>query len=79
MDDRYIAIEQELAHVKNAIQTLYEKREEFPRGAVIGDPAYWRARLQSIRGRAERYNLLTLRDHADELLTEVSKLQYWIP
>ncbi|VWB35630.1 hypothetical protein BAR24066_01554 [Burkholderia arboris] len=79
MDDRFVSIEQELAHVKNAVDTLCEKRQEFPLGTVIGDPAYWRARLQAIRSSAERYNYLKLRDRADELLDKVSKLQYWVP
>ncbi|MBN3828104.1 hypothetical protein G3O00_31465 [Burkholderia sp. Ac-20384] len=79
MDDRYVVIAQELAHVKNAIDTLCENRGEFPLGTAISDPAYWRTRLQAIRSKAERYNLEKLRDRADELLDEVSKLQYWIP
>ncbi|ALV61653.1 MULTISPECIES: hypothetical protein [Burkholderia cepacia complex] len=79
MDDRYVALEKELAHVKNAIQTLQANRKDFPYGTTVGDPAYWRARLQSIRRMAERYNHLKLRDRADELLIEVSKLQYWSP
>ncbi|WP_264165021.1 hypothetical protein [Burkholderia cepacia] len=40
MDDRYLTIEHELAHVKHSLQILSEKREEFSPGAVIGDPAY---------------------------------------
>ncbi|WP_175709152.1 MULTISPECIES: hypothetical protein [Burkholderia cepacia complex] len=79
MDDRYLTIEHELAHVKHSLQILSEKREEFSPGAVIGDPAYWYARLLSIRVTAERYNYLKLRDRADELLVEVSKLQYRFP
>ncbi|WP_051392378.1 hypothetical protein [Burkholderia sp. AU4i] len=79
MDYRYVTLEHELAHVKSALQILSERGEEFPLGAVIGDPAYWRARLQSIRAMAERYNHLTLRDRADELLGEVLKLQFWHP
>ncbi|WP_082146110.1 MULTISPECIES: hypothetical protein [Burkholderia cepacia complex] len=79
MDDRYVTIEHELAHVTCALQTLSEKRDEFPLGTVIGDPVYWRVRLQSIRVMAERYNHLKLRDRADELLVVVSKLQYWVP
>ncbi|MCA8331656.1 hypothetical protein [Burkholderia cepacia] len=73
--DSYGAIEKELTHVKNAIQILHEKQEEFPRGAVIGDPAYWCARVQSIRRRAERYNHQKLQEQADELLLEISKLR----
>lgn len=67
-------IQKELTHVRNAIQTLDERREEFPRGTVIGDPEYWRARLHSIRGRAERYNHQKLVDQVDDLLVKVSKL-----
>ncbi|HEM7805929.1 hypothetical protein ABEG10_31045 [Burkholderia cenocepacia] len=79
MDDRYRTIERDLAHVKSALQTLSEKREEFSPGAVISDPAYWRARLQSIRVTAERHNHPKLRDRADELLLELSKLEYRFP
>ncbi|WP_155635542.1 hypothetical protein [Burkholderia territorii] len=79
MDDRYVAIEKELAHVTYALKTLRKGRKEFPLGAIIGDPAYWRARLQSIRGAAERYEYQELRNRADELLVVVSKLQYWTP
>lgn len=49
-------------------------RKECPYGAAVRDPEYWRVRLQSIRETAERYNHLKLRDRADELLLEVSKL-----
>ncbi|MGY6237169.1 hypothetical protein [Burkholderia ambifaria] len=73
--DSYVTIEKELAHIKNAIRILYDKREEFPRETVIGNPAYWRAKVEVIRSRAERYNHRKLRDQADELLVEISKLQ----
>ncbi|KAB1588184.1 hypothetical protein C5O75_027850 [Burkholderia cepacia] len=79
MDDRYVTIEKELAHVKNAIETLLTNRKEIPFGTAVGDPAYWRTRLQSLREMAERYRYLKLRDRADELLREVAKLQYWTP
>lgn len=74
--DRYCTIERELAHVRNAIHTINEKRDEFPRGTFIGDPAYWCARLRSIRGVAERHNFKKLRDQADELLVQISTLQH---
>ncbi|WP_137910007.1 MULTISPECIES: hypothetical protein [unclassified Burkholderia] len=77
MDDRYVRIELDLVHVKNALQTLSEKRDEFPLGTAIRDPEYWRSRLQSIRDVADRYNYRNLRDRSDELLIETSKLQYW--
>lgn len=72
--DRYFIIEKELGHVRSAIKTIDQRRDEFPRGAIIGDPAYWRTRLQSIRGMAERYNFPRLQDQADELLTQISTL-----
>ncbi|MCA8272319.1 hypothetical protein LGN17_07315 [Burkholderia sp. AU30280] len=73
---RYCAIEKELGHVRSAISTLDSKRGEFPRGTIIGDPVYWLARLQSIRGMAERYNFPRLRDQADELLDQILTLQH---
>lgn len=73
--DRYCAIEKELGHVRNAIYTLDRKREEFPQGAIIGDPAYWRARLQSIRGVAERYGFPRLKEQAEALLVQIATLQ----
>lgn len=79
MDDRYAIIERELAHVKYALQTLSHCREEFPLGAVVGDPEYWRSRLQLIYRTAERYHFHTLRDRTDALLLEVAKIQYWVP
>lgn len=79
MDDRYAGIERDLVHVKNALQTLSKNRGEFPLGAPICDPAYWRVRLQSIRVMADRYNYRDLRDRSDELLIEISHLQYWSP
>ncbi|KVQ59271.1 hypothetical protein WT22_18330 [Burkholderia territorii] len=79
MDDRYVRIELDLAHVKNALDTLSAKRDEFPLGAFIRDPAYWRSRLQSIRALADCYNYRNLRDRSDELLIETAKLQYWAP
>lgn len=79
MDDRYVRIELDLVHVKNALETLSAKRDEFPLGTVIRDPAYWRSRLQSIRSMADRYNYRNLRDRSDELLNETSKLQFWAP
>ncbi|WP_156429684.1 hypothetical protein [Burkholderia sp. FL-7-2-10-S1-D7] len=77
MDDRYAGIERDLVHVENALQTLSQNRDEFPLGASIRDPAYWQARLESIRDTADRYNYLDLRDRSDDLLIEISKLQYW--
>ncbi|MBN3779170.1 hypothetical protein G3O06_16660 [Burkholderia sp. Ac-20345] len=73
--DRYCTIEKELGHVRSAIQTIDLKRDEFPCGTVIADPMYWRARLYSIRGMAERYNFERLRDQADEMLVQISKLK----
>lgn len=35
MDDRYVGIERDLAHVKSALQTLSESRDEFPLGTSI--------------------------------------------
>ena len=77
MCDRYAGIERDLVHIKNALQTLSKNRDEFPLGASIRDPAYWRARLESIRVTADRYNYRDLRDRSDDLLIEISKLQYW--
>ena len=77
MCDRYAGIERDLVHVKNALQTLSKNRDEFPLGALIRDPAYWRARLESIRVTADRYNYRDLLARSDDLLIEISKLQYW--
>ncbi|MEB2499218.1 hypothetical protein [Burkholderia cenocepacia] len=77
MCDRYAGIERDLVHVKNALQTLSKSRDEFPLGTSIRDPAYWQARLESIRAVADRYNYRDLRDRSDELLIEISKLRYW--
>ncbi|UNY41718.1 hypothetical protein CPT_Musica_059 [Burkholderia phage Musica] len=77
MNDRYVGIERDLAHVQNALQTLSKTRDEFPLGLSIRDPAYWRARVESIRVMADRYNYRDLRNRSDDLLVEISKLQYW--
>ncbi|WP_154641537.1 hypothetical protein [Burkholderia cenocepacia] len=77
MDDRYVGIERDLAHVKSALQTLSESRDEFPLGTSIRDPAYWQTRIESIRVMADRYNYRDLRNRSDALLVELSKLQYW--
>ncbi len=73
---RNCAIEKELGHVQSAIYTLDSKRGAFPHGTIIGDLAYWLARLQSIRGMAERCNFPGLRDQADELLDQILTPQY---
>lgn len=77
MDDRYVGIERDLVHVKNALQTLSKSRDEFPLGTPMRDPAYWRARIDAIRVMAERYNYRDLRDRSNDLLVELSKLQFW--
>ncbi|WP_175810909.1 hypothetical protein [Burkholderia cepacia] len=77
MCERYAGIERDLVHVKNALQTLSKIRDEFPLGALIRDPAYWQRRLESIRVMADRYKYRDLRDRTDDLLAEISKLQYW--
>ncbi|WP_175842727.1 hypothetical protein [Burkholderia contaminans] len=71
----YHTIEKELAHVKNAIQILEETREQFPPGTIVSEPKYWRNRLHAIRDLAERHNHHGLKTQANELLTEVEKLQ----
>lgn len=73
--DRYFAIERELRHVRNAIYTLDRTRNEFPPEAIIGDPSYWEARLQAIRGVTERYGFPRLKEQADELLVQIATLQ----
>ena len=77
IDDRYVRIELDLVHVKNALQTLSKYRDEFPLGTAIRDPSYWRARLESIRVMADRYNYQDLQARSDDLLVEVTKLQFW--
>lgn len=77
MCDRYAGIERDLVHVKNALQILSKNRDEFPLEKSIRDPAYWQARIESIRAVADRYNYRDLRNRADKLLIEISKLQYW--
>ena len=77
MCDRYAGIERDLVHVKNALQILSKNRDEFPLEKSIRDPAYWQARIESIRAVADRYNYRDLRNRSDKLLIEISKLQYW--
>ncbi|MBR8322113.1 MULTISPECIES: hypothetical protein [Burkholderia cepacia complex] len=78
MDDRYVGIERDLLHLKNAVETVSKNRDEFPLGTSMRDPAYWRARLESIRVMADRHHYRDLRDRSDDLLIEISKLQYWM-
>ena len=70
---RYCDVERELAHIRGAIGLLEQTREFFTNKTPVGDPAYWRARLHTIRERVDRDKAL---DHQmNELLARIERFQ----
>lgn len=68
----YCDVERELAHIEGSIRLLEQTRSCFHKQTFVSDPAYWRARLNTVRETAERNNMLLRR--ADEILVLLERL-----
>ncbi|WP_063532616.1 hypothetical protein [Burkholderia sp. MSMB1589WGS] len=66
-------VARELAHIEAAIGLLEKTRKEFANNTVVCDPAYWRLRLNTIRGRLDEDRALERR--MSELLARVDRLE----
>ncbi|AIO46764.1 MULTISPECIES: hypothetical protein [Burkholderia] len=68
----YCDVERELSHIEESIRLLEQTRSCFHKQTSITDPAYWRARLNTVRQTAERNTTLLRR--TDEILARLERL-----
>ncbi|QTD94695.1 hypothetical protein [Burkholderia anthina] len=68
----YCDVELELSHIEGAIRLLEQTRSYFHKKTSVSDPAYWRARLHTVRETAERNTTLLRR--TDEILARLERL-----
>ncbi|AWV04687.1 hypothetical protein DM992_35630 [Burkholderia sp. JP2-270] len=68
----YCDVERELSHIEGSIRLLEQTRSYFHKQTSITDPAYWRARLNTVRQTAERNRTLLRR--TDEILARLERL-----
>ncbi|KVF14649.1 hypothetical protein [Burkholderia cepacia] len=68
----YCDVERELSHIERSIRLLEQTRSCFHKQTTIIDPAYWRARLNTVRQTAERNTTLLRR--TDEILARLERL-----
>ncbi|MBY4866565.1 hypothetical protein DIE14_24265 [Burkholderia sp. Bp9017] len=71
--NRYCDVERELSHIEGSIRLLEQTRSYFHTKTSISDPAYWRARLNTVRERAEGNKTLLRR--TDEILARLERLR----
>ncbi|CAN0643672.1 hypothetical protein [Burkholderia cepacia] len=68
----YCGVERELSHIERSIRLLEQTRSCFHKQTTITAPAYWRARLNTVRQTAERNTTLLRR--TDEILARLERL-----
>ncbi|ABX19594.1 conserved hypothetical protein [Burkholderia multivorans ATCC 17616] len=68
----YCDVERELSHIEGSIRLLERTRSCFHTQTSVTDPAYWRARLNTVRQTAERNSTLLRR--TDEILARLERL-----